>query len=82
MLVSLLASRLLSLPTAKAVVGWLAGCDDARAVPSDRAARGLAGEAVPCVLLQSPLHLRLRLLGCPSWGLPLPMQLRLLPLVP
>jgi hypothetical protein len=50
-------------------------------LPRDHAARELAEEAVPCVLLPSPLLLRLRLLGCPSWGLRLPMQLRLLPLV-
>ena len=34
------------------------------------------------LLLPTPLLLRLRPLGCPSWGLRLPMQLRLLPLVP
>ena len=50
--------------------------------PRDHAAGEEAGGAVPCVLLQSPLLLRLRLLGCPYMGLRLPMHLRLLPLGP
>ena len=61
-----------------------AGCSAAGGrAPRDHAAgRTLGGCAGRCVRLQSPLLLRLRLLGCPSWGLQLPMHLRLLPLGP